>query len=357
MNIQVKHAPILVVDDEPTNLKLVEKLLEKAGYTKLYTTNEPLEVLPLSQQWKIDLILLDLNMPKLNGFGVLAQLKEAYREDMPTVLALTAQADPASINRALSEGMMDYVTKPFDCTELLTRIRNLLKIRLQNKIIKKQNEVLELRVEERTQQLRSTQLEVVRKLGRAAEYRDNETGFHIIRMSKTAALLGRTMGLNDSACELILNASPMHDIGKIGIPDQILLKPGKLTPQEWEIMKTHTIIGADILSGSESELMRTARDIALSHHEHWDGSGYPYQLKGKEIPLTARITAIADVYDALRSDRPYKKSWPVEQALQWIKAQNGKKFDPQVAEAFLSVTHEINQIHEEFAEPTLEKLA
>jgi putative two-component system response regulator len=199
--------------------------------------------------------------------------------------------------------------------------------------------------------LQRSRLQVVQRLGRAAEYRDNETGLHIIRMSNTSALLAREAGLETSRCELLLNASPMHDIGKIGIPDEILLKPGKLEPHEWQVMKTHTLIGADLLAGDESDLMMMAHDIALTHHEKWDGNGYPHGLRGEEIPLVGRIVALADVFDALTSKRPYKPAWPVERAVALIREQAGKHFDPELAGLFLSILPEILDIHNQYAEP------
>ncbi|MFU8788925.1 MAG: HD-GYP domain-containing protein, partial [Methylobacter sp.] len=203
----------------------------------------------------------------------------------------------------------------------------------------------------RTDELRRTRLQVVQRLGRAAEYRDNETGNHILRMSHISALLAKSIGWNDAGCELMLHASPMHDIGKIGIPDHILLKPGSFEPDEWEIMKTHAAIGANILEGDDSDLMRCAREIALSHHEKWDGSGYPYGLSGEAIPLSGRIAALADVFDALTSERPYKKAWTIEAAVDLIKQNNGSHFDPALVSAFLQQLPEILKIRERFSEP------
>jgi len=217
--------------------------------------------------------------------------------------------------------------------------------------LRSQNKTLEKRVQERTQELFQTQLEIIKRLGLAAEYRDNETGLHIVRMSQISALLAKAAGLDDVEAEMVLNASPMHDIGKIGIPDHILLKPGKLNSEEWVTMQTHTTIGARILSGHHSSLLEMACEIALTHHEKWDGSGYPKGLKGNDIPLTGRIVALADVFDALTSERPYKHAWTARDAVTLIKEDSGKHFDPRLVEQFLSLLPEIVAIKEKYAEP------
>ena len=253
--------------------------------------------------------------------------------------------------RALAAGARDFIPKPFDRTELLMRVRNLLDAQLAHRLVYDQKAVLERMVWVRTEELRRTRLQVVQRLGMAAEYRDEETGNHILRMSHTSALLAHTIGWSVGDCELILNASPMHDIGKIGIPDAILLKPGKFEPHEWEIMKSHTIIGERLLGGDDSNLMRMAREIALTHHEKWDGSGYPNGLAGEAIPQAGRIAALADVFDALISDRPYKKAWTVEAAVNLIKENSGKHFEADLVEAFLQVLPGVVEIRERFADP------
>ena len=206
-------------------------------------------------------------------------------------------------------------------------------------------------VQERTKELHDTRLQVVRRLGRAAEYRDNETGLHIIRMSKVSMLLGKAAGMNEYDCDLLLNAAPMHDIGKIGIADHVLLKPGKFEPAEWKIMQTHSQIGADILSGDDSDLMKMAHQIALTHHEKWNGKGYPNGLAGEDIPLVGRLCALADVFDALTSVRPYKKAWSVEDSVDLIKQERGEHFDPQLVDYFIKLLPEIVTIKEKYAEP------
>jgi putative two-component system response regulator len=230
--------------------------------------------------------------------------------------------------------------------ELLMRVKNLIAVHLAHCIVHDQKSVLESMVNERTAELQRTRLQVVRYLGRAAEYRDNETGMHIVRMSQVSALLARSMGWDTELCKLMLHASPMHDIGKIGIRDDILLKPGKLTTEEFEIMKTHAAIGADMLLGDDSDLIKLARVIALSHHEKWDGSGYPNGLANEAIPMAGRIVAVADVFDALTSSRPYKKAWSIEDAVAYIQNNAGHHFDPTVVKHFLELLPEIQAISE-----------
>lgn len=336
----------MVVDDNMTNVVLLKKLLEAEGYQSVEGVTDSREVSGLYQADPYDLILLDIRMPHLDGYQVMEQLKTIANGDFPPIMVLTAQTDMDTKIKALDHGAQDFLHKPFDRVEALTRIRNMIEVRLLHKQVRRQNEELEQKVLERTQELEATRLEVVRRLGRAAEYKDNETGMHVVRMSKIAQLLAQAMGMSEDDTKLLLHASPMHDIGKIGIPDNVLLKPGKLDPDEWEVMKTHAQIGAEILGDHESPLMQMARLVAMTHHEKWDGSGYPKGLKGEEIPLVGRITAVADVFDALTSERPYKKGWPIEEAVQFIKDQAGSHFDPAVVEQFVNNVDEIIDIRE-----------
>jgi len=353
INISLQAASILVVDDEAANVRLLEKLLAEKGYSNVICTQDPMQALPLYQQHNCDLILLDLDMPVLDGYGVMDQLNQLSQKISPAILVLTAQHMQSYRQRALDSGARDYVTKPFDVNELLSRVRNMLDVQMAHKYMHHQNEILEQKVQQRTQAIHETRLQVVRHLGRAAEYRDNETGLHIIRMSKMAALLGKAAGMSDYESDILLNASPMHDIGKIGIADKILLKPGKLEADEWETMQTHAQIGADILSGDDSDLMEMAHEIALTHHEKWNGKGYPNKLKGEDIPLSGRVTAIADVFDALTSERPYKKAWSVEKTVTLITEESGQHFDPRLVALFLKMLPEFIEIKEEYAEPDI----
>jgi putative two-component system response regulator len=342
---------IFVVDDEPANLKLLDKMLAGQGYLPPVLIQDPREVLPRYQEQRPDLILLDINMPHLDGYQVMAQLQALGDPLLPPIVILTAQHGREHLLRALASGARDYLGKPFDRAELLMRVGNLLEAQLAHRLVHDQKSVLEDMVRQRTEALNQTRLQVVQRLGRAAEYRDNETGLHIIRMSKYSALLAAGLGWSEADSELMLHASPMHDVGKIGIPDAILLKPGKFEPGEWEIMKGHAAIGADILSNGDSDLMELARTIALSHHEKWDGSGYPSGLAGEEIPQAGRIVAVADVFDALCSARPYKQPWPLEKALDFMREQAGRHFDPQVVECFLAHLPQIQDIQHRYAEP------
>ncbi|MES1162740.1 MAG: HD domain-containing phosphohydrolase, partial [Rhizobacter sp.] len=301
---------------------------------------------------KPDLILLDINMPHLDGYAVMEQIK-ALQDDVPApIVVLTAQSGEDYLLRALSSGATDFLSKPVNRRELLARVQNILLAHLAHRLLHNQNFLLELTVQQRTRDLRESRLDIVRRLGRASEYRDNETGQHILRMSHAAALLAKRIGWDERACELLLNASPMHDVGKIGIPDGILLKPGPLTPDEREVMQTHTTIGADILAGSD-ELMDMARDIALSHHEKWDGTGYPRRLAGFQIPEAARIVAITDVFDALTSERPYKKAWSVPDAVEFLTVNAGTHFDPTFVDHFLALVPDVLQIRERFTDPAV----
>lgn len=347
----IDQARIFIIDDEPANLKLLDKLLASQGYSQFVLIQDPREVLDRYREARPDLILLDINMPHLDGYQVMEQLKALRDPLMPPIVILTAQHGYDHMLKALALGARDFVGKPFNRVELLMRVRNLLEAQLAHRLVHDQKSVLEEMVHVRTEELRQTRLQVVQHLGRAAEYRDNETGLHIIRMSQVSAVLAGSIGCLGSMCELMLHASPMHDIGKIGIPDAILLKPGKLTPDEFEIMKTHATIGANMLGGNDAELLTLARTIAISHHEKWDGSGYPNGLAGKDIPMAGRIVAVADVFDALTSARPYKKAWPMDDAVAFVKKNAGKHFDPEVVTHFLLRLPEIIAISKFHAEP------
>lgn len=348
--IDHSQAKIFIVDDESRNLRLLDRMLRSQNYQDLTLIEDPREVLPLYKEQQPDLLLLDLNMPHLDGFEVMAQLKE-LEELLPAgIVVLTAQHGREYLLRALNAGAKDFLTKPFDGNELFARVRNLLDAQLAHRMVQNQKTTLEEMVKQRTEELHHTRLKVVQRLGMAAEYRDEETGNHILRMSHMCELLARSIGWSEEQCDLILNASPMHDIGKIGIPDNILLKPGKLEAHEWEIMKSHAEIGAKLLGDDESSLMTLAREIAMSHHEKWNGTGYPNGLSGEEIPLSGRIAALADVFDALTSERPYKDAWPIGKAVTFIEGQSGVHFDPDLVKVFLAKLPEIVKIKQRFAD-------
>ena len=329
---------ILAVDDEPANLRLLERLLAVTGYANVRTTTDPREVLGIVEEYDPDLILLDLHMPNLDGFEVMRQLAEVVPADsyLP-ILVLTADITPEAQERALQLGAKDFVTKPFRRSEVLLRIQNLLDTRSLHLRLRRNNATLEQRVWERTLELEEAQGEVLDRLMKAAEYRDDDTGQHAHRVGELSARTAEALGVPSVEVEVIRRAAPLHDTGKIAIPDAILLKPGRLTPEEFEVMKTHAAIGAQMLSGGRSELMQLAEQIALGHHERWDGSGYPNGLAGEDIPLVARIVAIADFHDALSHDRTYRPAWPKEKVIQEIQLQSGRHFDPRVAETFLQL--------------------
>jgi putative two-component system response regulator len=325
-------ARILIVDDEEGNLTALSKVLRTAGYPNVTTTTDPIEFLALYRQQNPDLILLDLHMPKRSGLAMLEDLRGTIGpQTYLPILVVTGDSSREARRKALSAGAKDFVTKPFEADELLLRIRNLLETRRLHREITSQNQRLERRVEERTAELEGAYLDTLERLAIAAEFRDDETGRHTERVGETAALLGNALGMSDDEVFLIRRAAPLHDVGKIGVPDAILRKPDTLTTDEWEIMRKHTTIGARILSGGRSQVVQLAEEIALSHHEQWDGEGYPRGIKGEAIPLSGRVVMVADVFDALTSDRVYRKAWPAEQVMAYIRQYAGKRFDPQVA--------------------------
>ncbi len=347
---QIFEANILIVDDKPANITLLEAILKGASYKNVHSVTDPRLVQDLHEKWQYDIILLDIRMPHMSGFDVMEQLQDKIVDDYLPILVLTAQSDVETKIQALQSGARDFVTKPFERIEVTHRIRNMLEVRLMYKRRGREKEIVEAQVRDRTQQLAETQLEFIHQLGRAGEYRDNETGMHVIRMSKGCQALALATGHSKDFGELILQASPMHDVGKIGIPDRVLLKPGKLDADEWTIMQTHVQIGAEILSDHPADVIQLARSIVLTHHEKWDGSGYPNKLAGEDIPIHGRIAAICDVFDALTSERPYKKAWATVDATAFIADQSGQHFDPTLAVKFLEILPEIQVIRENHAD-------
>ncbi len=347
-------AKILIVDDEQGNINVLERMLNSVGYRNVTSTTDSRSTPEIFQSIHPDLILLDIKMPEFSGFDVMRALDRLKNESYLPILVLTAQLDPETRLEALRAGAKDFVNKPFIMEEMLARINNLLEVRMLHNSAHRDKKSLEHQVVERSQELKQYQVEIIHRLARAAEYRDNETGMHVIRMSKLCERLAKGLDVDDHQCHLIRHASPMHDIGKIGIPDHILLKPGKLTSEEWSVMQTHAEIGALILSGSDSEFLQMAEVIAGKHHERWDGTGYPKGLKGEEIPLAARIVTVCDVYDALTSDRPYKKAWSVEDTVKEMKSQNGKLFDPVILSKFMELLPEMVDISRKFSDDSRE---
>jgi putative two-component system response regulator len=327
---------ILVLDDEETNLRLLRRILEKAGYGPIETLVSGCDIEKVVEEFKPHLMLLDLHMPAPDGFEVLQMLSgHIHGAQMLPVLVLTGDASPEAKRRALSLGARDFLAKPFDAQEALLRIRNLLETRFLYGRLAEQNAELESRVLERTSELRNSQIEVLERLARAGEIRDDETGRHTQRVGELSGRIAEALGLAQSTVDLICAAAPLHDLGKIGIPDAILLKPGPLTPEEMALMRLHTSIGAKILSGGKSEVIQMAERIARSHHERWDGSGYPDCLSRDAIPLEARVVALADCVDALTHNRPYRPSWPLHEVLVEVQRTSGSHFDPDIVRAFM----------------------
>jgi putative two-component system response regulator len=335
----VHEGRVLIVDDQPANVRLLELALHQAGYFELRSTTDPHAVLAMFAEFQPDLLLLDLHMPGLTGFKVMEQLKGIAANEiyLPIIVVLTADMSVTTKQRALACGAKDFLTKPFDVTEVLLRIKNLLETRFLHLQLQDQNEVLEVKVRERTYALEEAQIEILQRLSLAAEFRDDDTGQHTQRVGRVSAVLAEALGLPDEQVELVRLAAPLHDVGKIGIADAILLKPGVLAPAEFRVMTTHTNIGGQILSGSQSPRLQLAAQIALTHHECWDGSGYPFGRRAEDIPLAGRIVSVADVFDALTHCRPYKKAWTPGDAAAEIERLSSSKFDPRVVETFLQM--------------------
>jgi putative two-component system response regulator len=332
-----KSGRILIVDDQEQNIRLLTRILAKAGYDDVASTTNSDEALALYIQFKPDLVLLDLHMNGKDGFQVLEEVMLQSGDGYLPVLMITAD-DSAEVKRhALALGAKDFVGKPFDSAEVLLRINNLLETHFLYKRLRGQNVELERKVAERTRELEQSQLEVLERLAAAVEFRDDDTGNHTRRVAHVSALLAAEVGLDPLTTELIRRAAPLHDIGKVGIPDSILLKAGPLTAEEFEMMKTHTVIGSRMLSKGRSELVRVSQRIARSHHEWWDGSGYPDRVSGQSIPLEARIVAVADFLDALTHERPYRPAHGIDETLAEIKRRAGTHFDPTIAKALLGI--------------------
>lgn len=331
-------ARILVVDDEAANVRLLHRLLERDGYTGTHGTNDSREALALFEKVDPDLVILDLHMPFPDGFALLEHIGNTTPpgEYLP-VLVLTGDACAEAKNRALALGARDFLTKPFEPLEARYRIRNLLYARRLYLELAAEKASLEQRVRERTAALEEAHSEMLTRLIRAAAVRDDATGLHTVRVGELAAALAAEMGLPAERVELIRAAAPLHDLGKIGIPDAILLKQGALTPAERETMCTHTTLGAGILAGGANGTLVLAERIAASHHEHWNGGGYPRGIAGEEIPLAARIVAVADFFDAVTHARPYREAWSEAEAVAAVERESGLQFDPAVVEAFLRV--------------------
>ena len=352
---------ILLVDDRSQNLDLLEAFLVPEGY-QIVTAVDGEDALRKLSENTIDLIISDVMMPVLDGFELTLRIRQDTVYNLVPIILVTALRDSKDKIRGIESGCDDFISRPIDRLELLARVRSLLKVHAYNNLLNDYRKNLETEVLARTEELKqavkktkAASLETIYRLSMAAEYRDENTGMHIKRMSLYAAAIARKLGMDDLTVESILYASPMHDLGKIAIPDIILLKPTSLTPDEWTVMKRHTIIGAKILHGSEAQFINVAETIALCHHEKWDGSGYPNGLTGADIPISARITAIADTFDTLTTKRPYKEAISGEESLAIIEESAGIYFDPAIVKAFLEIKYEILEIKRQFEEISVSK--
>ncbi len=361
----LSHMKIMVVDDVPLNVKLACSHLKVAGYKNFITQSDSTKALTQIYQESPDVLLLDIMMPQISGLDILEAVRADHHFAHLPILILTASTENEMKNKALELGATDFLNKPIDAQDMLPRVRNSL-------IMKMHQDHLEALVQQRTAELQEAQREVVHCLACASEYRDNETGNHVIRVSRYVEILAREVGFDSRQVEMIKLASTLHDMGKIGIPDSILLKPGKLTDEEFSQMKNHCDYGEDIcsrtgsfthkmldtsntigtklLENSKSPLLKLASSIAATHHEKWDGSGYPRGLKGEEIPIEGRIVAVADVFDALSSKRPYKEPFPLEKCIEILEEGKGTHFDARLVDLFLGKLDEVVVIRDKYGD-------
>jgi len=333
---------VLVVDDTPDNIDVLCEVLRSDYKVKVASNGEKAIKIAYSYP-QPDIILLDIMMPGTDGYEVCKVLKSDPATSRIPIIFVTAKMEVEDEIKGFELGAVDYITKPVSPPIVRSRIKTQLALYNQNR-------ELDRKVRESTQELNETRLAIIQKLGRAAEYKDNETGMHVIRMSHYSRIIAAALNISDEWTNLVFNAAPMHDIGKIGIADNILLKPGKLDSDEWQEMQHHAEYGADIIGENKSEILKMAREIATSHHEKWDGNGYPKGLSGEQIPLVSRIIAIADVFDALTSVRPYKQAWSVEDSVALIKENAGSHFDPELVAVFINNLPEILKIKEKYSE-------
>ena len=369
---RLKQSKVMFVDDEAINIKILRRLLELEGFTSFVTTSDAPTALSLIRQEQPDIVLLDLMMPYVSGLEILTQIRDDEAICFIPVVILTAVTDRETRVRAVELGATDFLNKPVDASELVPRVRNVLVVKGYQDQLRHHSDDLEAAVRQRTAELENSRRDLIHCLARAAEYRDDDTGQHVLRVGRYTRLIAEALGLPEEQIEMLEQAALLHDIGKIGIPDAVLLKPGRLTEDEFALMqkhpgfgkrilssyssdeeivlKRHAEVGAHILEVGSSRLLDLARTIALTHHERWDGTGYPLGLKGTDIPLVGRITAVADVFDALSSRRTYKKAFPLDECFQIMQDSRGTHFDPKVLDAFLSVRDKVVNVQLHFAD-------
>lgn len=368
----VSPATIMIVDDEPLNVRMTRRHLVEAGYRNFVTTSDSAQALVMLGLQEPDVVLLDIVMPEPDGLEVLRQIRQIASFDQLPVIILTAVDDRATKSRALDLGATDFLTKPIDPNELIPRVRNALVLKAYHDHLRSYASRLEHEVRQRTEELEQSRMAIIQALAQAAEFRDNETGRHALRVGKFAGAIARQLNLPEEMARLIELAAPLHDVGKIGVSDTVLLKPGKLTPEEFELMqkhcgfgkrvfesirpdelstyRSHTEVGQSLMGVCRTPVLEMAASIALTHHERWDGEGYPLGLAGDSIPIEGRVTSVADVFDALSSKRPYKPPFPFNKCIAILKEGSGTQFDPDVVGAFLNCQPEIIRIQLAHAE-------
>jgi len=345
---KIEEGKILIIDDEPGNVQIFERVLKGAGFSNVTSITNSLEAVETYEKFKPDLILLDLKMPNLDGFGVMAALKKVESETYLPILVLTAQRDQATRLRALESGAKDFISKPFEMTEALSRVRNMLEVSLLHNEILKNNLELDYRVHKRTRELEESRLDIIHRLVRAAGYRNKSIAPDVTRLGHYCSLLAEEMGMPPEQCELMRQASPLHDIGEIGVPDRILAGDEKLSMEDLKIFKLHPTMGAEILEGSESKLLQLAESICRSHEEKWDGSGYPNGLKEEEIPLEARVVSLCVELEKLTGSSN-ESQISFEAAIKEIESKSGAFFDPGLVAACKRVLSEIKDIAEQYS--------
>lgn len=368
-NVAAKQARILIVDDESLVVRVVRRLLEEQGYQHFETVTESAQAIPTMLNFDPDVVLLDIMMPGMSGIEILRERNHHAALQLIPIIILSASNDSATRRDALKLGCADFLGKPVDAAELILRVQNVLTVKAHQDRLRDEADELERQVRTRTRELEYSRQQVIQCLAKAAEFRDNDTGQHVLRVGKYAAILAEQLGFDRDQCEQMELAAQLHDVGKIGIPDSILLNPGKLSPDEFSVMQSHCLIGCRIIeplvakqfgaptnilapATEESQdliapILRLAAKIALTHHERWDGNGYPLGLKGEDIPIEGRIVAVADVYDALQSPRPYKPAFDTDKCLRIIIEETGTHFDPQVVQALFETFPRIERVRQQ----------
>lgn len=345
---------VLIVDDNEVNLVLFGALVKKIADTTAQAFADPMAALAWAATHGVDVLIVDYMMPGMDGLEFIQQFQKIAAHAEVPVLMITANDQKPVRYRALDSGASDFLTKPVDKVEFLARVKNMLTLSQARQALHHRAQWLADEVRKATTEIVQRERETVVRLCKAAEFRDPETGAHILRMAHYSRLIAAQLGFSLAQQDLLLEAAPMHDIGKVGIPDRILLKPGRLTPDEFEVMKRHASLGYDLLQGSSSRVLQVGAEIARGHHEKYDGTGYPAGLRGEEIPIFSRIVAVADVFDALTSERPYKKAWSLEESVNFVVSGSGQHFDPQVVQAFLGVWDDVLAIRDQYQDDSSE---